>query len=178
MFLSVTEGQSAMSNILLLTSSLFGEKSQSRAVAAELLQELRRAQPRARLVTRDLNALPHLSGDVLQALGTSPDARSAEQHRALALADELIEELEAANVVVIAAPMYNFTVSSPLKAWIDHVARAGRTFRYTADGPIGLLKGKEVFVASATGGVYSGGSPARAMDFQEPTSGRSSVSWA
>jgi FMN-dependent NADH-azoreductase len=64
--------------------------------------------------------------------------------------------------------MYNFTISSPLKAWIDHVARAGRTFRYTADGPIGLLTGKKVFVASATGGIYGGESPARAMNFQEP----------
>jgi FMN-dependent NADH-azoreductase len=89
------------------------------------------------------------------------------QHQATALADELIAELEAADTIVIAAPMYNFTISSPLKAWIDHIARAGRTFRYSASGPEGLLTGKKVFVITSRGGFYAEG-PGKAMDFQEP----------
>jgi FMN-dependent NADH-azoreductase len=85
----------------------------------------------------------------------------------LALSDTLVGELEAANTIVLAVPMYNFSISSTLKAWIDHVAWTGRTFRYTASGPEGLLKGKKVFVASARGGIYSEG-PYSVMDFQEP----------
>jgi FMN-dependent NADH-azoreductase len=80
----------------------------------------------------------------------------------------LIEELEAADTIVLAVPMYNFSIPSTLKAWIDHVARAGRTFRYTAAGPEGLLNGKKVFVVSGRGGFYSGDSPAKVLDFQEP----------
>lgn len=83
------------------------------------------------------------------------------------MADRLIEEVEAADILVIAAPMYNFSIPSTLKAWIDHVTRAGRTFRYGAAGPEGLLKGKKVFVVTARGGIYSDG-PAKVMDFQEP----------
>ena len=82
--------------------------------------------------------------------------------------DALIEEVEAADVIVIAAPMYNFSISSTLKAWVDHITRAGRTFRYTANGPEGLLKDKKVFVVTARGGVYTGDSPAKGYDFQEP----------
>jgi FMN-dependent NADH-azoreductase len=99
---------------------------------------------------------------------TPADKRSDAEARNAALADALIEELEAADVVVIAAPMYNFSIPSTLKAWIDHVARAGRTFRYGAAGPEGLLKGKKVFVVTGRGGIYTGDSPAKGMDFQEP----------
>jgi FMN-dependent NADH-azoreductase len=81
----------------------------------------------------------------------------------------LIEELEAADVIVLAVPMYNFSIPSTLKAWIDHVARAGRTFRYTAAGPEGLLKGKKVFVITGRGGIYSGDSPAKVLDFRSRT---------
>ena len=80
----------------------------------------------------------------------------------------MIAELEKADTIVLAVPMYNFSIPSTLKAWIDHIARAGRTFRYTAHGPEGLLKGKKVVVLTARGGHYSGQSPFRAMDFQEP----------
>jgi FMN-dependent NADH-azoreductase len=96
------------------------------------------------------------------------DQRAPAQQQAAALADTLIEEVEAADVIVIAAPMYNFSIPSTLKAWLDHIARAGRTFGYGANGPEGLLKGKRVFVFTARGGVYSGESPAKGMDFQEP----------
>ena len=84
------------------------------------------------------------------------EQRTAEQQASVDFADRLIEELEAAETIVLAVPMYNFSIPSTLKAWIDHVARAGRTFRYTAAGPEGLLKGKKVFVVTGRGGIYSG----------------------
>lgn len=88
------------------------------------------------------------------------------RNRAVAFADRLIEEVEAADTVVIASPMYNHAVSSTLKAWFDHIARAGRTFRYTEAGPVGLLRNKRVLVVTARGGVYTGTAAVR--DFQEP----------
>ncbi|HXJ03125.1 MAG TPA: NAD(P)H-dependent oxidoreductase [Micropepsaceae bacterium] len=156
-----------MSNVLFVTSSLFGENSKSRGLALHFLQAWRDAHPGTRVTTRDTSTLGHFNGDTLTALMTPADKRSAEQNDAVALADSLIAEAEAADTIVIAAPMYNFTIPSTLKAWIDHIARAGRTFRYTANGPEGLLKGKKVFIASARGGFYAEG-PSAAMDFQEP----------
>jgi FMN-dependent NADH-azoreductase len=114
------------------------------------------------------DSIPHLSLDSLGALMMPPEQRSPEQSANVAFADRLIEELEAADIIVLAVPMYNFSIPSTLKAWIDHVARAGRTFRYSAAGPEGLLKGKKVFVVTGRGGFYSGDSPARVLDFQEP----------
>jgi len=125
--------------------------------------------PHSSLIERVLTpqSMPHLDAETFAAI-RMPEAERSERQRALvALSDELIAELEAADTIVIAAPMYNFSIPSALKAWIDHVARAGRTFRYTANGPEGLLKGKKVFVLTARGGVYSAG-PANALDFQEP----------
>ncbi|HEY3642841.1 MAG TPA: NAD(P)H-dependent oxidoreductase, partial [Xanthobacteraceae bacterium] len=106
--------------------------------------------------------------ETLAATATQADQRTRDQQDAAALADALIAEIEAADTIVLAAPMYNFSIPSTLKAWIDHIARAGRTFRYTAAGPEGLLKGKKVFVVTGRGGFYSGDSPARSLDFQEP----------
>jgi len=157
-----------MASLLLVTSSLFGAGSQSGLVAAELADSLRRADPRLDLVRRDLDgAIPHLDLATVAAASTPREGRTPAQHAQAALADGLIEELEAAEIVVIAAPMYNFTIPSTLKAWLDHVVRAGRTFRYGAGGPEGLLRNKRVFVVTGRGGVYSEG-PAKAMDFQEP----------
>ena len=159
-----------MANLLFVASSLFGEDSQSRLIAAEFIDRWRQAHPRTTVVERELTAdsIPHLSLATLSAAMTPAEARSAAERQAAALADALIAEVEAADVIVIAAPMYNFSIPSTLKAWIDHIARAGRTFRYGAAGPEGLLRGKTVFVVTGRGGVYSGDSPARAMDFQEP----------
>jgi FMN-dependent NADH-azoreductase len=122
------------------------------------------------VVERDLtaDAMPHLSLAALAASMTPADSRSTAEHEAAALADTLIEEVEATDVIVIAAPMYNFSIPSTLKAWIDHITRAGRTFRYGAAGPEGLLEGRKVFVITGRGGIYSDDSPARGMDFQEP----------
>jgi FMN-dependent NADH-azoreductase len=102
----------------------------------------------------------------LAALGVPAEQRDEGQAARVAFADRLIEELEQADTIVIAAPMYNFSVPSTVKAWIDHIARAGRTFRYTAEGPQGLLTGKKVYLALSRGGIYTQG-PASALDHQE-----------
>jgi FMN-dependent NADH-azoreductase len=159
-----------MTKLLLVTSSLFGDQSKSAQVAGEFVDAWRRTHPGTAVVARALtpDAIPHLSLDALGALMTPTEQRSAEQNAAVAFADGLIEELEAADTIVLAVPMYNFSIPSTLKAWIDHIARAGRTFRYTAAGPEGLLQGKKVFVVTGRGGFYSGDSPAKVLDFQEP----------
>lgn len=159
-----------MSQLLLVTSSLFGDQSKSAQIAGEFVKTWRAAHPGTQVVERALTAttIPHLTLDALSALMTPAENRSAEQSASVAFADRLIEELEAADTIVLAVPMYNFSIPSTLKAWIDHVARAGRTFRYTAAGPEGLLKGKRVFVITGRGGFYSGESSAKVLDFQEP----------
>jgi FMN-dependent NADH-azoreductase len=159
-----------MSKLLLITSSLFGDQSKSAQLANEFVDRWRRAHPGTVVTPRELTAasMPHLSLDALGALMTPAEQRSVGQARSVAFGDGLIEELEAADTIVLAVPMYNFSIPSTLKAWIDHVARAGRTFRYTAAGPEGLLKGKKVFVITGRGGVYTGDSPAKMLDFQEP----------
>jgi FMN-dependent NADH-azoreductase len=157
-----------MSNILLVTSSIFGENSKSRAVAHYVLERLEATDPTSRVTVRETNAIPHFSGELLGALMTPAEKRNTAQQRMVAFADTMIAEVEAADTIVIAAPMYNFTIPSTLKAWVDHIARAGRTFRYTEKGPEGLLRGKKVYVAASRGGLYANGGPAAAMDFQEP----------
>jgi FMN-dependent NADH-azoreductase len=159
-----------MSKVLLVTSSLFGDQSKSTQFAGEFVQAWRGTHPGTAVVERTLTAesIPHLSLGALSALMTPAEQRTPEQRANVEFADRLIEELEAADTIVLAVPMYNFAIPSTLKAWIDHVARAGRTFRYTATGPEGLLKGKKVFVITARGGVYTGDSPAKGFDFQEP----------
>jgi FMN-dependent NADH-azoreductase len=159
-----------MSSLLLVTSSLFGEASQTRQIAREFVAAWRDSHPATRVVERDLTpeSMPHLSRDTLAALATVAEQRTPAQREAASFADSLIEEVEAADTIVLAVPMYNFTGPSTLKAWLDHVARAGRTFRYTEAGPQGLLGGKKVFIVTGRGGFYSGESPARALDFQEP----------
>ena len=159
-----------MSRLLFVRSSIFGENSKSADVAQEFIRRWSEHHPQSEVTVRDLGTtpVPHLSFAHLGALMTAETSRSAAQQESVAKADELIEELEKADVIVIASPMYNFTISSNLKAWIDHIARAGRTFRYTEDGrPEGLLKNKKVVVVTGRGGIYSEG-PLNALDFQEP----------
>ncbi|MDX2225115.1 MAG: NAD(P)H-dependent oxidoreductase, partial [Rhodospirillaceae bacterium] len=147
-----------MSNILLVTSSLMGDASTSQRLAGEIVAGLRAQAPQGHVVQRHLtpDTMPHLTAATLQALSITADRRSSEQAQLVRAADAVIEEVEAADVIVIAAPMYNFSITSTLKAWIDHLARAGRTFRYTAAGPEGLLKGKTVVLVESRGGVYAG----------------------
>ena len=156
--------------LLLVTSSLFGDGSQSGRIAREFVDSWLRNNPGTRVVERNLTpeTMPHLSQATLAAVMTPAEQRSDAQRALAAFADSLIADVEAADTIVLAAPMYNFTIPTTLKAWLDHIARAGRTFRYTAAGPEGLLKGKKVFVVTGRGGVYSGDSPAKAFDFQEP----------
>jgi FMN-dependent NADH-azoreductase len=159
-----------MTTLLFVTSSVFGPGSKSRQIGAEFAAAWGKAHPGTAVVERSVSpgSMPHLTQETIAAWSLPPEQRSPRQRETAAFADALIAEVEAADIVVIAAPMYNFTISSTLKAWIDHLARAGRTFRYSAAGPEGMLKGKKVFIVTGRGGVYSGESPARGMDFQEP----------
>lgn len=143
-------------NILQVNSSARTEGSHSTALAARLVERLREARPDARLVVRDLSRRPHPALDeaALQALFTPEDARTPEQARRVAMDDALIEEIQAADVVVLGVPMYNFGVPAALKNWIDAISRARVTFRYTEHGPEGLLTGKKVYVVLTRGGQY------------------------
>lgn len=158
-----------MSSILLITSSPRGEASHSKRLATELGRRLQTARPGATLVTRDLarDPLPHIGGDFTSGLGTPEDRRSPEQARAVAASDAAIEELLAADTIVLATGMINFGIASTLKSWFDHVARAGRTFRYTESGPVGLVGNKQVYLVLASGGVYSD-DPSAAFDHAVP----------
>jgi FMN-dependent NADH-azoreductase len=160
----------AMNRLLFVTSSVFGPGSKSRQIGAEFVAAWGKAHPGTAVVERHLSpeSLPHLTQETIAAWSLPEEQRSPRQREIAAFADAVIAEVEAADIVVIAAPMYNFTISSTLKSWIDHLVRAGRTFRYSAAGPEGLLKGKKVFIVTGRGGVYSGDSPARGLDFQEP----------
>lgn len=157
-----------MPNILVLNSSAAGADSVSRLLTGDTVDQLRRYRPHAAVVTRDLAAdpIPHLAPDGVNGVRT-PNAVTPAEIAARKLSDELIAELRAADTIVIGAPMYNFGLPSTLKAWFDHVLRAGETFRYSEAGPKGLLEGKTVIVVEARGGLYSEG-PGQAADFQEP----------
>ncbi|MEA3062607.1 MAG: FMN-dependent NADH-azoreductase [Sphingomonadales bacterium] len=157
-----------MANILVIDSAATGGASVSRKLTRALADTLQRRDPAARIVRRDVGAepIPHLSEATVPAI-RSGLAETPEAKRALALSNALIAELKAADVIVIGAPMYNFGMPSTLKAWFDHVLRAGITFRYSEAGPEGLVTGKKAIVVEARAGLYSEG-PAAAMDSQEP----------
>lgn len=114
--------------------------------------------PDHRIVRRNLTTqpVPHLAEATINAFFTPADQRTDAQREAVRPSDELVAELFAADIVVIGVPMYNFGIPSTLKAYFDHVARAGITFRYTSDGPEGLVKGKKAYIIAARGGAYSG----------------------
>jgi len=143
-------------NILQINSSVRGNQSESTRVANAVVARLAAANPGATVTVRDLGANPHpvLDETALGALFTPADQRTPEQAARVALDDALIAEAQAADVIVLGAPMYNFGMPIQLKAWFDAIARAGVTFRYTESGPEGLLKGKKVVVATARGGIY------------------------
>ena len=159
-----------MKNVLLVQSSPRGSESYSQKVARSIVTELEDGYPGANVVVRDLaqNPPPHIGEAFVGGISTGPEQRTPEQTEALALSDELIDELLATDIVVLAVPMHNFGIPSTLKAWIDHVVRVGRTVAYSSQkGPEGMLKGKRVILVLARGGVYSDG-PAKPLDFQEP----------
>ncbi len=147
-----------MTNILQINTSLFSAGGQSTALASQLVSALRRRHPRAQVTVRDLagDPVPHLDGARFTAFVTEPEERDPAQQSVVDFSDALIDELRRADVVVIGLPMYNFGVPSQLKAYFDHIARAGVTFRYTDQGPVGLLADKKVYLLAARGGVYAG----------------------
>lgn len=157
-----------MTHVLLIQSSSNLASSVSRDLSQSYVKAYKAAHPDATVTERDLvtTPVPHLGVDLLGGLFGKPEELTEAQKTALALSNTLVEEIEAASLIVIGVPMYNFGIPSALKAWIDHVIRAGRTFRYTETGPQGLVTGKKVVLFLAAGGVYSDG-PYKPYDFQE-----------
>ncbi|MEX3899935.1 FMN-dependent NADH-azoreductase [Paraburkholderia sp. BR10954] len=157
-----------MATILHINSSIRSTGSVSRQLSSEFVSKWKVANPRDIVIERDLaqDPVPHLTEQMMGVFFTPADQRSPEQTRTVELADALVEELLRADVIVLGAPMYNFSISSALKAWIDHVTRVGVTFNYTETGAVGLVRDKKVYVFTASGGVYSEG-PAQSMNFQE-----------
>jgi FMN-dependent NADH-azoreductase len=142
---------------LLVTSSILGDNGQSNALATHFQQQAA-ARDGVAVTHRDVvaNALPHLAIEELGAWQTPAEERTAEQQTLAAHSDELLAELRANDVLVLAVPMYNLGIPSQLKAWFDRVLRAGETFRYTENGPQGLIEGKRAIILAARGGQYAG----------------------
>ena len=155
-------------NILFLHSSILGPQSVTRTLSAALLERLQSTYPDASIAHRNLaeDPIPHISSQYLQALTDPAAPRSSAIEAEIAQSAAVMAEFKAADIIVVGAPMYNFGVPSTLKAWIDHILRAGRTFSYTENGPQGLVTGKKVVLLLASGGVYSDG-PYKPYDFQE-----------
>ncbi|HVK95000.1 MAG TPA: NAD(P)H-dependent oxidoreductase [Noviherbaspirillum sp.] len=147
-----------MATLLHINSSLFSGNGQSSRLSEEFVAAWRAAHPTGKVLSRDLSAdpIPHLDAQRFGAFLAKPDERSAEQQDVVAFSDALIEEIRHADVIALGLPMYNFGIPSTLKAYFDHIARAGVTFKYTETGPVGLLKGKKVYVFAARGGLYLG----------------------
>ena len=157
-------------NLLHIDSSVLGAASVTRQLTAEIVAALTRADAGARVVYRDLAATPlgHVGGEAIPVVKFgSRDNLSEPQKAELALSDAVLGEFLAAEVLVVGAPMYNFSVPTQLKAWIDRICQAGRTFRYTESGPVGLAGGRKVIIASARGGRYAGTPMEAALDHQE-----------
>jgi FMN-dependent NADH-azoreductase len=147
-----------MKTVLQINTSLFAGEGQSSRLAQAFVQAWRLRHPDDRIIVRDLagEPVPHLTAERFGAFTTPAAQRTSAQLEIAAYSDALIGELRAADVIVLGLPMYNFGIPSTLKSWIDHVARAGETFRYTATGPQGLLTGKKAYVLAARGGRYQG----------------------
>jgi FMN-dependent NADH-azoreductase len=145
-----------MSTLLQITSSVFSEGGQSSQLANHFVEAWKKSHPGSTVIARDLNAdpAPYLDGARVGAFFTPAEQRSPEQNAVIAYSDALIAELQAADIIVIAAPMYNFSIPAVLKSYFDHIARAGVTFRYTETGPVGLLTGKKAVAFSTRGGIH------------------------
>lgn len=147
-----------MKNILVITASIFGQDGQSSLLVKRTLEQLRTSQGDLNIQQRDLAAepVPHLDADRFGAFLTNSDDRDSQQQRVVDYSDSLIEEVKQADIIVIGVPMYNFGIPSVLKAYFDHIARAGISFRYTENGPVGLLEDRPVYILAARGGIYAG----------------------
>jgi len=155
-----------MSRVLVIESSARQQGSVSRELTQQFIANWQAAHPADQVQVRDLaiDPVPHLDATLLGGWMTPSEQQSEAEKAALARSNQLTDELLAADVLVLAAPMYNFAIPSTLKAWLDHVLRAGVTFKYTETGPQGLLTGKRAFVLTARGGIYAGSG----LDHQEP----------
>ena len=147
-----------MKTLLQIQSSLFSNGGESSRLAAQFVERWRAANPDGPVIVRDVGGepVPHLTSERFQSFLAKPEERTPAQQAVAGFSDQLIDELERADVIVLGLPMYNFGVPSTLKAYFDHVARAGRTFKYTATGPVGLLTGKKAVVFATRGGLYAG----------------------
>jgi FMN-dependent NADH-azoreductase len=147
-----------MSNVLVLKSSILATYSQSNQLADFFVEQWSATHSGDTITVRDLAAdpVPVLDGELVNILRPSDAPRSPRQQEALALSDKLIAELQANDIIVIAAPMYNFNISTQLKNYFDLIARAGVTFRYTENGPEGLVKGKRAIILTSRGGIHKG----------------------
>ncbi|NUU00106.1 FMN-dependent NADH-azoreductase [Herbaspirillum robiniae] len=156
-----------MSTLLHLDSSARTSGSISRQLTASFAEQWQAKNPGGKIIHRDLasDALPHITEALLGAYFTPAENRNAQQAELIKQSDALVDELLSVDTLVIGVPMYNFAPPSTLKTWIDHVFRAGRTFRYTENGPVGLVTGKKAIVILTRGGKYSEG-PMEALDFQ------------
>ncbi|MEK1838749.1 FMN-dependent NADH-azoreductase [Pseudomonas sp. NPDC089918] len=144
--------------LLHIDSSILGDNSASRQLSGEVVKTWQAAEPGVVVTYRDLaaDAISHFSATTLVAAGTAAELRNAAQQHEADLSAQALAEFIAADAVVIAAPMYNFTIPTQLKAWIDRIAVAGQTFRYTEAGPEGLCGGKKVVIVSTSGGLHVG----------------------
>ncbi|UVM30145.1 FMN-dependent NADH-azoreductase [Pseudomonas sp. B21-021] len=144
--------------LLHIDSSILGDNSASRQLSSQVTQAWQAAEPSAVVTYRDLaaDAISHFSSTTLVAAGTTAELRNAAQQHEAELSATTLAEFIAADAIVVAAPMYNFTVPTQLKAWIDRIAVAGQTFRYTEAGPEGLCGGKKVVIVSTAGGIHAG----------------------
>jgi FMN-dependent NADH-azoreductase len=144
--------------LLQINTSLFSNSGQSTRLADQFIAGRQAGDPELDVVVRDLarEPVPHLTAERFQAFLAKPEARTPAQDAIVAESDTLIDELKAADIIVIGLPMYNFGVPSQLKSYFDHIARAGVTFRYTDQGPVGLLAGKKAYVFATRGGLYAG----------------------
>jgi FMN-dependent NADH-azoreductase len=154
--------------LLHIDASIQGANSASRQLSAAVVGRLRKTTPGLEVIYRDLAAWPlaHLSGAHLAAAqGATPESPTLQQD--LATSQAVLEEFLTADIVVIGAPMYNFTIPTQLKAWIDRIVVAGKTFRYGPEGPVGLAGKKRVIIAISRGGLYSPGAPAAVLEHLE-----------
>ncbi len=155
--------------LLHIDSSILGTHSATRELGAALVSSWRQRQPGIEVEYVDLAREPlgDMTGALIAARSAAPVAASAELQLDIERSERALADFLAADVIIVGAPMYNFSIPTQLKAWIDRIAVAGKTFRYTEKGPEGLAKGKKIIVISARGGMYGAGSPAAALDFQE-----------
>lgn len=146
-----------MKNILIIESSPRGELSVTRKITQQFVQKLKAKNPEANIVNRDLilTPVPHLQETTIQAFFTPVDLHSSDHKKAIEFSDVLTDELLAADTIVLAVPMWNFGIPSVMKAWIDHVSRAGKTFSFGPQGLVGLAAGKKVFIVTSSGSIFS-----------------------